>query len=216
MQFSSFWLCIPPQWTWKETLNICLKCRLSALNLWYLHTNRVNSVGNSLYVVSAFWGTIGSLAIPWPGVCIPSLFHLKEADKRSRINFKCGNCIWNLFLSTVNMKSKRAVNISEAKTLGVAKSTVRDILKKKECTGELSNTKRPRGPWKTTVVDERRMFFSGEVKSLHNRWPDQEHSPGDRHTVSKSTTKRRLCQSKYRGFITRCKLLVSLKTGRSD
>ena len=130
-------------------------------------------------------------------VCvIPSLSHLQGADKRSRVNFKCAICIWNLLLSTLNMRSKelslsvkqaiiRLKNQNEpireiAKTLGVAKSTVWNILKKKERTGELSNTKRPGRPRKTTVVDDRRNYFPGEEKPLHNSWPDQEHSPGGR------------------------------------
>ena len=40
-----------------------------------------------------------------------------------------------------------------AETLGVAKSTVWYIMRKKECTGELGNTKMPRHPLKTTAVD---------------------------------------------------------------
>ena len=104
-------------------------------------------------------------------VCvIPSLSHLQGADKRSRVHFKCAICIWNLLLSTLDMISKglslsmkqaiiRVKNLNKpireiAKTLGVAKSTVWNILKKKECTGELSNTKRPGRPQKTTVVEE--------------------------------------------------------------
>ena len=40
-------------------------------------------------------------------VCvIPSLSHLQGADKRSRVHFKCAICIWNLLLSTLNMRSK--------------------------------------------------------------------------------------------------------------
>ena len=35
-------------------------------------------------------------------------------------------------------------------------------------------------------------YFPGEEKPLHNSWPDQEHSPGGRHTVSKSTINRRV------------------------
>ena len=74
-------------------------------------------------------------------------------------------------LLTLNMKSKelslpvmqaiiRLKNLNKqireiAKTLGVAKSTIWYILKKKEHTGELRNTKRPGRPWKTTVVDDR-------------------------------------------------------------
>ena len=37
---------------------------------------------------------------------ITSLFNLREPDKRSRVHSKCGICIWNLLLSTLNMKSK--------------------------------------------------------------------------------------------------------------
>lgn len=47
-----------------------------------------------------------------------------------------------------------------AKTLGVAKSTIWYILKKKECTGELGNVKRPGRPRKTPKVDD------GKILSL--------------------------------------------------
>ncbi len=104
-------------------------------------------------------------------VCvIPSLSQLQWADKRSRVNLKCAICIWNLLLSTVKMRSKElSLSVKQAiirlkkqnkpireiaKTLGVAKTTVWNILKKKERTGELSNTKRPGRPRKTTVVDD--------------------------------------------------------------
>jgi len=40
----------------------------------------------------------------------------------------------------------------------VAKSTVCNILKNKEQTGELSDTKRPGRPQKTTVVDDQRIL----------------------------------------------------------
>ena len=106
-------------------------------------------------------------------VCvIPSLSYLQGADQRSRVHFKCAVCIWNLLLSTLNMRSKElSLSVKQAiirlkkskqnrserleKTLGVAKSTVWNILKKKERTGEPSNTKRPGRSRKTTVVDER-------------------------------------------------------------
>ena len=77
-----------------------------------------------------------------------------------RVHFKCAIGIWNLLLSTLNMRSKvlkeQAIirlkittNPSEiAKKIVVAKSTVWNILKKKERTGELSNTKRPGRPRK--------------------------------------------------------------------
>lgn len=47
-----------------------------------------------------------------------------------------------------------------AKTLGVAKSTIWYILKKKECTGELGNVKRPGRPRRTPEADK------GEMLSL--------------------------------------------------
>ncbi len=102
-----------------------------------------------------------------------------------------------------------------AKTLGVAKTTVWNILKKKEHTGELSNTKRPGRPRKTTVLDVRRILslvkktpFTtvGQIKNTLQEvgvcW-------------SKSTIKKRLHQSEYRGFTTRCKPLVSLKNRKA-
>ena len=79
-------------------------------------------------------------------VCvIPSLSHLQGADKRCRVHFKCAICIWNLLLLTLNMRSKKlSLSVKQAiirlknrnkpireiaKTLGVAKSTVWNILK---------------------------------------------------------------------------------------
>ena len=84
-----------------------------------------------------------------------------------------------------------------AKTLGVAKLTISYILKKKKRTGELRNTKRPGRPWVTTVVDDRRII------SLVNKNPfttvgqikNTLQEAGV--SVSKSTDKRRLHQSKY-------------------
>ncbi len=97
-----------------------------------------------------------------------------------------------------------------AKTLGVVKTTVWNILKKKERTSELSNTKRPGRPRKTTVVADRRILslvkktpFTtvGQIKNTL-----QEAGV----CVSKSTIK-----SEYRGFTTRCKPLVSLKNRKA-
>ncbi len=163
-------------------------------------------------------------------MCYSSLSQLQWADKRSRVHFKCAICIWNLLLSTVKMRSKSChyqwskpslgwktkQPIREiAKTLGVAKTTVWNILKKKERTGELSNTKRPGRPRKTTVVDDRRILslvkktpFTtvGQIKNTL-----QEVGV----CVSKSTIKRRLHQSEYRGFTTRCKPSVSLKNRKA-
>ena len=67
-----------------------------------------------------------------------------------------------------------------AKTLDVTKSTVWNILEKKERTGELSNTKRPGRPRKTTVVDDRIIISLVKKNPFTTVWPDQEHSPGGR------------------------------------
>ncbi len=165
-------------------------------------------------------------------VCvIPSLSQLQWADKRSRVHFKCAICIWNLLLSTVKMRSKElSLSVKQAiirlkkqnkpireiaKTLGVAKTTVWNILQKKERTGELSNTKRPGRPRKTTVVDDRRILSLVKktpfttVGQIKNTLQEVDVC------VSKSTIKRRLHQSEYRGFTTRCKPLVSLKNRKA-
>ena len=46
-----------------------------------------------------------------------------------------------------------------ADTVGVAVSTIWYILKKKECTDKLSNTKRPGRQWKTTKEDNHKLLF---------------------------------------------------------
>ncbi len=157
-------------------------------------------------------------------VCvIPSLSQLQWADKRSRVHFKCAICIWNLLLSTVKMRSKElSLSVKQAiirlkkqnkpireiaKTLGVAKTTVWNILKKKERTGELSNTKRPGRPRKTTVVDDR-IILSLVKKTPFTTVGQIKNTLQEVGVcVSKSTIKRRLHQSEYRGFTTRCKTI---------
>uniref|UniRef100_A0A8C5Q2J1 Transposase Tc1-like domain-containing protein n=1 Tax=Leptobrachium leishanense TaxID=445787 RepID=A0A8C5Q2J1_9ANUR len=165
-------------------------------------------------------------------VCdIPSLPQLQCADKRPRVHFKCAICIWNLLLSTLKMRSKElSLSVKQAiirlkkqnkpireiaRTLGVAKTTVWNILKKKERTGELSNTKRPGSPRKTIVADDRRILSLVKktpfttVGQIKNTLQEVDVC------VSKSTIKRRLRQSEYRGFTTRYKPLVSLKNRKA-
>ena len=188
----------------------------------------VHCLYNSFYMcLTLFKGpkVMGQLATPlFHGqVCvIHSLSHLQGADKRSRVNFKCAICIWNLLLSTLKMRSKElSLSVKQAiirlknqnkpireiaKTLGMAKSTVWNILKKKEQQHQKTRktTENNCGGWQNN-------YFPGEEKPLHNSWPDQEHSPGGRCMCVKVNIKRRLHQSEYRGFTTRCKPLVSLK-----
>uniref|UniRef100_A0A8C5P8K5 Transposase n=1 Tax=Leptobrachium leishanense TaxID=445787 RepID=A0A8C5P8K5_9ANUR len=165
-------------------------------------------------------------------VCdIPSLPQLQCADKRSTVHFKCAICIWNLLLSTLKMRSKElSLSVKQAiirlkkqnkpireiaRTLGVAKTTVWNTLKKKERTGELSNTNRPGRPGKTTVVDDR-IILSLVKKTPFTTVGQIKNTPQEVGVcVSKSTIKRRLHQSEYRGFTTRCKPLGSLKNRKA-
>ncbi len=126
---------------------------------------------------------------------IPLLSQLQWADKRSRVHFKCAICIWNLLLSTVKMRSKElSLSVKQAiirlkkqnkpireiaKTLGVAKTTVWNILKKgthrwaQQHQKTRKTTENNCGGWPKNS-------FPGEENTLHNSWPDQEHSPGGR------------------------------------
>ena len=157
---------------------------------------------------------------------ILSLSHLQGAD-----NFKCAICIWNLLLSSLNMRSKKlSLSVKQAiirlknqnkpireiaKTLGVAKSTIWNILKKKELTGELSNTKRPERPRKTSVMDDRIIISQVKKNPFTTVGQIKNTLQEVGVCVSKSTIKRRLHQSEYRGFTTRRKPLVSLKNRKT-
>ena len=157
---------------------------------------------------------------------IPSLSHLQGADKRSRVHFKCAICIWNLLLSTLNVRSKDlSLSVKQAIIrLKNLNKPIRDsksircgqiILKNKECTGELSNTKRPGRPRKTTVVDDQ-IILSLVKKTPFTTVGQIKNTLQEVGVcVSKSTIKRRLHQSEYRGFTTRCKPLVSLKNRKA-
>ncbi len=129
-------------------------------------------------------------------VCvIPSLSQLQWADKRSRVHFKCAICIWNLLLSTVKMRSKElSLSVKQAiirlkkqnkpireiaKTLGVPKQLFGTFLKRRNAPVSSATPKDPEdhgnncGGWPKNS-------FPGEENTLHNSWPDQEHSPGGR------------------------------------
>ncbi|KAG2467586.1 TCB1 transposase, partial [Polypterus senegalus] len=98
-----------------------------------------------------------------------------------------------------------------ATILRVAKSTVWYILRKKASTGELSNAKRPGRPRKTTVVDDRRIISMVKRNpfTTANQVNNTLQVVGT--SISKSTIKRRLHESKYRGCTAGCKPLISLK-----
>ncbi len=92
-----------------------------------------------------------------------------------------------------------------AGTSGAAKSTVWYILRKKDRTGELSNIKRPGRPRRTTVVDDQRILSMVKKNPFTTSSQEKNTLQEADVSLSKSTIKRRLHQSKYRGFSTRCK-----------
>ncbi len=87
--------------------------------------------------------------------------------------------------------------------LGVGKSTVWYILRKKNAL--VSNIKRPRRPWRTTVVDDRRILSMDKKNPFTTSSQEKNTLQEEDVSLSKSTIKRRLHESKYRGFTTRCK-----------
>ncbi len=83
-------------------------------------------------------------------------------------------CRWN----TIVRLQKQIKSIRE---IAGSRSTVWYILRKKICTGELSNIIRPGCPQRTTVVDDRRILS----KNFHNIQPKEEHSPRGRRVTVK-------------------------------
>ena len=83
-------------------------------------------------------------------------FHLESVTVNSQYEIK--ELSLSVKQAIIRLKNQNKQIREIAKTLGVAKSTVWNILKKKERTGKLSNTKRPGRPQKTTVVDDRIIF----------------------------------------------------------
>ena len=155
-------------------------------------------------------------------VCvIPSLSHLQGTDKRSRVHFKCAIWIWNLLLSTLDMRSKELSRSVKQAIIRLKNQNkpIREIAKtlgvKKERIGELSNTKRPGRPRKTTVVDDRRILSLVKKNPFTTVGQIKNTLQEVGVCVSKSTIKRRLHQSEYRGFTTRCKPLVSLNNRKT-
>lgn len=107
---------------------------------------------------------------------------------------------------TIVRLQKQNKSIRErAGTLGADKSTIWYILRKKERTGELSNIKRPGRPLRTTVVDDQRILFMVKKNPFTTSSQEKNTLQEADVSLSKSTIKRRLHQSKYRGFTTSCK-----------
>jgi len=94
-------------------------------------------------------------------------------------------------------------------TLGLPKSTVWSIIKKKECTGELCNRKGTGRPRKIFTADDRRILLKKNpqtpVQQISHSLQEADVS------LSETTIHWRLHEQKYRGYPARRKPLVSLK-----
>uniref|UniRef100_A0A3B1IQX0 Transposase Tc1-like domain-containing protein n=1 Tax=Astyanax mexicanus TaxID=7994 RepID=A0A3B1IQX0_ASTMX len=108
-------------------------------------------------------------------------------------------------------KSIRAIG----KTLGIATTTIWNVLKKKETTGVLSNRRRTGRPRKTTPTDERRIVLAVKKnpKTTVSQITSDLHRAGVK--VSQSTVRRRLREQTYGGHTARCKPLISSKNRKA-
>ncbi|XP_078267289.1 transmembrane and coiled-coil domain-containing protein 6 isoform X2 [Rhinoraja longicauda] len=135
--------------------------------------------------------------------------------------------LWKLLLLFINMRTKVVpMKVKEAimrlrnknktvgdisQNLGLPKSTVWSIIKKKESTGELTNRKGTGRPRKTSTADDRRIL---SVIKKNPQTPAQQ----IRNTLQESgvdlsmtTVCRRLHEEESKGYTARCKPLVSCK-----
>ncbi|XP_034045855.1 myb-like protein X [Thalassophryne amazonica] len=102
-----------------------------------------------------------------------------------------------------------------AKTLGVAKSTIWYILKK-ERNGQLRNYQRTGRPRVTSVVDDRRILALLEKNPLTTVDQIKNTLQELGVFVSKSTIKRRVQQSRYRGFTRRFTPALEASEGTTE
>lgn len=111
----------------------------------------------------------------------------------------------------LRLKKKKKSIREIAEMLGEVKSTVWYILRKKEYTGEVGNSKKPGRPRKTTATGDRRILSMVKKNPFTTSTEVKNTLQEVGVSVSKSTIKRRLNESKYRGFNTRCKPFISPK-----
>ncbi len=163
--------------------------------------------------------TIHSKAVSWTGVAYSflistSIKQVKVLELIISVLFAFGSCCceptlcgqtnslykWNRQLLGFKNKTKPS---EVAGTLEVAKSTVWYIQRKKEHAGELSNIKRPGYPLSTTVVDDQRILSMVKKNPFTTSSQVKNTLQEVCVSLSKSTIKRWLHESKYRGFTTR-------------
>lgn len=99
--------------------------------------------------------------------------------------------------SIIKLKNENKSIREIAKTLGVAKSTIWSILKKVEHTGDLMNNHRSGRPRKTTEGEDRRILSLVKKNPFTTVGQIKNTLQEVGVSVSESTIKRRLHQSKY-------------------
>ncbi len=108
---------------------------------------------------------------------------------------------WTIVRLQKQNKSIREI----AGTLGVAKSAVWYILRKKNTLMSSETLKRTGCPRRTTEVDDQRILSMVNKNPFTTSSKEKNTLQEVDVSLSKSTIKRRLHESKYRGFTTRCK-----------
>ncbi len=106
---------------------------------------------------------------------------------------------------TIVSLQKQQIHQRDSKNIRSGQINVWYILRKTEHTGELSNIKRPGRPRRTTVVDDRRILSMVKKNPFTTSSQEKNTLQEVCMSMSKSTIKRRLHESKYKGFTTTCK-----------
>ncbi len=175
-------------------------CTLWALTFSSQLEERLRNYSSLICTSPPFQGTISnwtiaSKAVSWTDVgysfvISTSIKQVKGLELILSVSFvfgswcceptSCGQRIslykWNRQLFSFKNKT----NPSERECRNIRSGQINSLVhseKNTECTGELSNIKRPGRPQRTTVVDDRR---NGKEKPFHNIQPREEHSPGGR------------------------------------
>ncbi len=106
---------------------------------------------------------------------------------------------------TVRLQNQKQIHQRDSRNIrsGQINSLVHS--EKKGRTGELNNIKRPGRPRRTSVVDDQRILSMVKKNPFTTSSQEKNTLLEVDVPLSKSTIKKRLHQSKYRGFTTSCK-----------
>ncbi|XP_035256553.1 uncharacterized protein LOC118218166 [Anguilla anguilla] len=116
----------------------------------------------------------------------------------------------------IKLKNEKKSIRDIAETLGVSKSTVWNIIKKQERTGQLINSKSSGRPRKTSVVDDQKILSIVKKKPFSTAEQIKNTLQDVGVDVSKTTIRRRLHQHNFRWFTSRCKPLDNMTSLPQD